>query len=350
MTKATTSDGQQVLRPDFWATSGFGLLTLEPTGQLRVTDDFLCALFHRPEMQPPPEACANEHRLHESLLETPSRLVGEQELATLADPDAIENYQIILRLRDHLIEFGTLEKAYLALLKPDAPLIAPLFIDQIAHAILRGILDNGTSAMHARAGELLFRTQRITLQDGQIMAADEETVESLAANGGLGDLGRMLAESQTPTRSVDLDILEEASSDSYWPRSDRFDTVLDLTFARPGLDALCRVMEKWIRHFLELDVRIHPVQSIRDERWRWHCGLDSAANEILNELYRGEAVAEEDLARLISLFRLTIKDETAVIPEMAGKPIYLGLAMDRSNRLRIKPQNLLANLPLAKPS
>ena len=30
-----------------------------------------------------------------------------------------------------------------------------------------------------------------------------------------------------------------------------------------------------------------------------------------------------------------------------GKPIYLGLAMDAGGRLKMKPQNLLTNLPIA---
>ncbi len=56
---------------------------------------------------------------------------------------------------------------------------------------------------------------------------------------------------------------------------------------------------------------------------------------------------EERLHQLISLFRLDIKDKTAVIPEMGGRPVYLGLAMDDASVLRMKPQNLLVNLPLA---
>jgi len=32
---------------------------------------------------------------------------------------------------------------------------------------------------------------------------------------------------------------------------------------------------------------------------------------------------------------------------MAGRPVYLGLAMDQTGSVRMKPQNLLANLPLA---
>jgi hypothetical protein len=32
---------------------------------------------------------------------------------------------------------------------------------------------------------------------------------------------------------------------------------------------------------------------------------------------------------------------------VAGKPVYLGLAMDDEGVVRMKPQNLIVNLPLA---
>ena len=34
--------------------------------------------------------------------------------------------------------------------------------------------------------------------------------------------------------------------------------------------------------------------------------------------------------------------------DIAGRPVYLGMATDDSDMLRLKPQNLLANLPLAE--
>jgi len=33
--------------------------------------------------------------------------------------------------------------------------------------------------------------------------------------------------------------------------------------------------------------------------------------------------------------------------DVAGRPVYLGLAMNADGVLRLKPQNLLLNLPLA---
>ena len=336
--------------PDFWRSSGYFLLNRDAGGRLLVTDDFLRALLLRPEVVPPDEACDAERSLHERLLKDPHAGVSEADLRALADRDAAENLEIVLRFRDHLLRAGSLECAYLTLFRSADIKLPALFIDQMVHAILRGILEEETNALQARAAELFFREQRIGVNDGQIMAADDETVERLAATGGFGSLGQLLSESNIQTRAIDLDVLDEGSAASYWERSERFDTALDLTFARPGLDAFCRVLERWIKHFLGMEVRVHPVQSIRDERWRWHCGLDAQSSSLLNALYRGEEVGEEELSRLISLFRLTTKDEAAFIPDMLGRPVYLGLSMDGTSRLRVKPQNVLVNLPLAKPS
>ena len=48
--------------------------------------------------------------------------------------------------------------------------VPPLFLDHMAHVIVRHILDGTGDGLRARAGELLFREQRITLQAGNILA------------------------------------------------------------------------------------------------------------------------------------------------------------------------------------
>jgi hypothetical protein len=53
------------------------------------------------------------------------------------------------------------------------------------------------------------------------------------------------------------------------------------------------------------------------------------------------------MQRLISLFRLEFADPAEMSADLAGRPVHLGLAMDASGLLRLKPQNLLLNLPLA---
>lgn len=332
--------------PDFWVSAGHGLLERGEDGRHRVTDAFLRAYFERPEIRPQPESGPKERALHDSLLDNPRRAVGEADIAAIEDPDGQENYRIFLPFRDLLAEAESLEAAYRRLVTESPFPVPQLFLDQIVHAVLRGILADTDNPMQARAGELFFRTQRVTIQDGQILVGDDETVERLSTTGGFGDLGRMLKESNAPMRDVDMDILSEETAGDYWARSDRFDTVLDLTFARPGLDALCRVMEKWVAHFFRLETRIHPVQSIRDERWVWHTGLDTESSALLNALYRGEEATEDQLTRLLSLFRMEVKEETALIERVRGRPIYLGLAMNADGLLRMKPQNLLVNLPI----
>jgi hypothetical protein len=149
-------------------------------------------------------------------------------------------------------------------------------------------------------------------------------------------------------KSVELDVLSDENSAIYWDRSDRFDTVIDLRFTQPALDALARVIEAWVLHFLGLRTRVQPMQRIDDERWSWHVGLDSEATRILNGLYEGRQTGLDDMQRIIGLFRMTIEDKDAVLPAVRGRPVYLGLAMTPAGKVKLKPQNLLINLPLVQ--
>lgn len=335
---------------DFWHDCGYHLLERREDGRLGVTDDFLRAYLNRPEVRPVPESNEAERALHAALLRNPREAVSEARLAAVADADAIENYQVVLAFRQRLLDAATLEDAYLQLFLepggvPDS--VPPLFIDQLAHAIARAMLEGEADTLKIRAAELLFRAQQVTINDGAIMAADAETVEMFATSGGFGSLGRLVAEAQTPLRTVELDVLNEDNAEIYWSRDSRYDTVLNLNFAGPGLDALCRVLERWVAHFYGIAVAIQPVQKITDERWVWHIGLDAEGSTLLNDLYNGVEVGEGRLARLLSLFRLDFRDPSVVLPELAGRPVYLAMAMTETSRLRLKPQNLLVNLPLA---
>lgn len=337
---------------DFWVSSGHRLLRRADTGRegvthWAVTPEFLRAYLLRPEIRPPDDACDAERTLHDGLLDDPARPVPPGLLAALADDDARDNWRVWLAFRDRLLAAGTLERCYLDLFRTGARGVPGLFIDQLVHVILRGILDGTPSGLRARAAELFFREQSVSVADGRVRLADAETVETLAASGGFGSLGRLVVEAGTAPRAVDLDILDETNHPAYWGRDERHDTVLDITFAAAGLDALARVLERWVAHFLGIVVSVQPVQAIHDERWVWHVGLDSAATAILNDLYTGAPVDGGRLARILALFRLEFADPAAMRPDLAGRPVYLGLAMTEANRLRLKPQNLLVNLPVA---
>lgn len=337
---------------EFWRDSGYHLLQKDERGFLKVTDDFLRAYINRPEVRPVEESCESERALHAQLLRNPREAVSAERLAKLADPDAVENYQIVLAFRDRMVKAGTLEEAYLDLfLESQAEgagvPVPPLFVDQLCHVILRAVLDGSEDGLRVRSGEVFFRPQKITINDGHIMAADEEVVEMYASSGGFGDLGRLIAEAQTPLRTIELDVLTAENADLYWQRDQAHDTVINLNFAGDGLDAFCRVMEAWVRHFLAVEISIQPVQEIRDERWVWHIGLDSEGTRLLNDLYNGAEVGEARLARLLSLFRLEFRDPRVMPEAIAGRPVYLALCMNEAGVLRFKPQNLLVNLPLA---
>lgn len=332
--------------PDFWRSSGFHLLRIEGD-ELVVSDDFLRAFLLRPELAPIDESCAAERALHERLIEEPRRPVEETSVAGLADPDAADNYRAFLRFRDRLLAQPGVTAAYLDLVRNGLDGVPPLFLDQLTHILVRHLLDGTGDPFRARAGELLFREQRVTIQDGQVMLADEETVVMLGRDGGLGALGRLLVESETPLRQVELDVLQPSTAEGYWARSDRFDTVLDLGFTRPGLDALCRVLEGWVLRFTGAAVSIQPVGRIEDQRWVWHVGLDVEASALLDTLWQGEELDEARRARLLALFRLEFKDLADMLDRVRGRPVHLGLAMTPDQRLRMKPQNLLLNLPLA---
>ena len=79
-------------------------------------------------------------------------------------------------------------------------------------------------------------------------------------------------------------------------------------------------------------------------------GLDVESTAILNDLYQDRPVDAERMARLVSLFTLTFANPAEMRADVAGKPVYLGLATNAEGVVRIKPQNLLLNLPLASES
>jgi hypothetical protein len=333
--------------PDFWPSCGFNLLKRGPDGRLVVTDDYLRLYYARPELAPVPESCAAERALHASLLADPRREVVESGIEALADPDARENYRVMMRFRGQLLAAETLEAFYAGLFRHDVA-VPPDFIHHTVQVILRGILDGSSDGLEARTAEMFFRKQRVSINEGAIMLADDETVEMHAGGGAFGNLGKLLQERQTPLRTIELDVIDDQSAGRYFERDERHDTVLNLNHGRPGCMALARVLERWTAHFHGVRATVKPVREIPDEEWVWHVGLDTEATAMLNDLYNGGEVEEERMKRVIGLFRMDFRDPAVLRPEVAGMPVFLGLAMAPDGTLRMKPQNLLTNLPLAR--
>ncbi len=332
---------------DFWQHCGYHLLERATDGQLIVTDDYLRLYYSRPELAPVAESCPAERRLHQSLLDQPRREVTEADIGAIADADARDNYRVMLRFRGQLLAAETLEGFYSGLFRHDVA-VPPQFVHHTAEVILRGILDGDANGLRARAAEVFFRTQRVTVQDGAVMLADAETVSLHAEDAGLGNLGRMLVQVKAPLRQVELDVLDERQHEEYFRRDGRRDTVLQINPGLPGSLALCDVLARWVAHFHGIRVQVRPVREIPDEEWLWHVGLDAEASAMLNDIYAGGELDEERMRRIIGLFRMEFEDPGVLRPEMRGAPVFLGIAMTPEGNLRMKPQNLLMNLPLAR--
>ncbi|HEY8245406.1 MAG TPA: DUF6352 family protein [Casimicrobiaceae bacterium] len=334
---------------DYWSSSGYRHLTVGTDGRLTVTDAYLRAQLLRPELAPIVQSCDAELALHDALVQSPRRAVTPGELDAIRDDDARENYRVWLRFRDRLVAAPSLEAAYVRLFQGDGIDVPPLFVHETTRVLLRHVLGDEPDALQARAAEMLFRPQTIAvLEDGAVMAADESAVELYATTGGFGNLGELLASNKTPMRTVDMDVLSRENADEYWQRDERHDMSVSLNRGQPALDALARVLERWIRHFLDVEVAIVPERRIDDDRWVWHVGLDAEASGILNDLYNRVDVDDARMGRLVALFRLTFAHPTDMRPAIAGRPVYLAMAIDEHRRLRLKPQNLLLNLPLAR--
>lgn len=336
---------------NYWANSAYKTLAISPDRQLLVTDDFLRTYMARPELALVPESCPAERALHQRLIDNPRAEVVEADIAAMADEDIQENYRVWLRYRARLLSASSLEGFYMGLFKGEGVDVPPLFISLLAQIFIRHILGDEAHPLEVRMGELFFRNQKITvIEDGIVMGADEEVVARNAQAGDTGNIMDLLKGKSMTMRSADLDVLHEDNADEYWSRNEDFDLAVQLNFGHEPINRFCRVLEKWVKHFLGASVRITPMQQISDPKWSWHVGLDAAATEILNKLYNKELVEADELQKVICLFRLDFIDEAAVAKVQAGKPVYMAIAMNDQQQLKLKPQNLLFNLPLAKAS
>src|ERR1041385_1355441 len=325
---------------DFWLSCGHHLLDRDAGGGLSLTGDFLKVYLARPELTPPPEACVVEKTLHAALMADPRRTVSAEEIATIADADARENWQVMIAFRDLLARHKTLEAAYLDIVRSGRR-IPHIFLNQLVHVILRNALDGCADAFVLRAAELFFRTQRMTLHEGSLIAADQETIAG-TSNTPASPLVSMLG----IAAEAEIDIMSEENAEHYFEHSDLFHVALDLTAGRRGLAALAEAMRRWIAHLLNVEVTIEPLTELRDAKFTWYVGLDLDGSRIGDLLWNGEDLDDASAGRVVGLFRLTFRDPEIMIDKVRGDPVYLILAMTGDKLLRFKPQNLVTGLPV----
>ena len=246
----------------------------------------------------------------------------------------------MIAFRDHLARHRTLEAAYLDIVRRGLK-FPHIFLNQIVHVILRNVLDGCEDAFVLRAAELFFRPQKLTLHDGSLVAADEETVS------GLGDkpVSPLVSMLGLPA-AAEIDVLNEDNAGEYWERSDLFDMALDLTAGRRGLAALGRGHQALDRASSGVEVDVEPLVELQDVTLTWYVGLDAEATRIGDALWKGEDLDEAARDRVVGTLPPHVCRPDDVDEKVRGEPVYLIAAMDADKVLRFKPQNLVTGLPV----
>jgi hypothetical protein len=275
------------------------------------------------------------------------RAVSAKDIARLADADARENWSFMMNFRDRLMAAPSLEAVYVALARKGAGDLPPIFLSQLCHLILRNALEGCEDPYTLRAAELFYRSQLAAVHDGTLLLADAEVIE--AEQHAQHDLhsSPLTAMLQQPKSFGEMDVMDDENAWTYWSRSDAHAMVMNLGGNAKARAGLCRVIERWIGHLLGVTVNVETIASIEDRDWRWFVGLDSDATRIGNALWHGDRLESNVADRIVALMRLTFEDARLVDARVADKPVYLILAMGADKVVRLKPQNLVAGLPLA---
>ena len=331
---------------EFWVASGHHLTHRADHGGLVATPELIMAYLARPELMPPADACEAERNLHATLLADPLRPVSTADIAALADADARENWTFMVNFRDRLVAAPSLEALYTALARNGAGDLPPIFVSQLCQLILRNALEGFDDPYTLRAAELFYRSQLATVHDGALLLADAEVVE--AQQHAQRDLhSSPLTAMLQPNAFGEMDVMDDENAWTYWSRSDAHAMVMNIG-ANPNARAgLCRVIERWVGHLMGVVVSVETVPSIEDRDWRWFVGLDGEGTRIGNALWNGAALDGHTAERIVALMRMKIEDTPLVHQRVGTKPVYLILAMGPDRVVRVKPQNLIAGLPLA---
>ena len=329
-----------------WPNCGYKYLKVTEDGHLVVTDNYLEHLLRRPELSPVDTSCDAERALFAQLCRNPRRSIDQASFAQIKNKDIVENYRAWLHFRDRLLSKETLEASYMAFFQGDGVDFPPVLVDGIAQVIVLHILGPLATATQARVGEMFFRTQTITLEKDSVIAVDHLTLAERSPGRTYGTLGQLLGSGGIVPALGNLTVLNEDTEDQYWQTNENFEMAVMINWGQPAVKALSSLIERWVLHLLGVEVKVQAVGEIRDNKWAWHLGLDTQSSRILNDLYLGHELDSESMARLLALFKLEFVNPYDMLTKVMGKPVYMAIGMDKQNNLKIKPQNLILNLPL----
>lgn len=320
---------------EFWVASGHHLTHRLTNGWLAVTPELILAWLARPELAPPPEACAAERALYDRLLAAPLRKVALLEIDAIADPDGRENWQLFLAMRDHMIASGSVEAGYMALVRNKFP-TAPVLLAQLCQLVLRNALDGVEDVQTLRAAENFFRPQQGFLTDGELRLVDLELAEEMEAAKAANPLAALF------NGGIDsLDTLGDGNGWTYWSRSDAHSMVQNFGGDQAARAGMARVIAAFIRHLHRIDVLVTPMTRADDVDLAWFVGLTPEGTAVGNALWQGQTPRHQ----LVGLFALDFGRDARILPHVQGRTVWAIMAVNEALTLYVKPQNLIDGLP-----
>ena len=172
----------------------------------------------------------------------PLRPVPQADIDALADADARENWRFMLAFRARLMRAPSLEAAYVDFARNGAAGVPPIFLSQLAHLVLRNALDGCEDPFVLRAGELVYRAQKATLQDGALLLADAEVVEVQQQGAQAAHLSPLTALLDAVPEFGDLDVMDDENAWTYWSRSDANTMIMNIGASKMAREGLARVI------------------------------------------------------------------------------------------------------------
>lgn len=321
---------------EFWVASGHHLTHRRPDGWLAITPELLLAWLARPELSPPDDACMAERVLHARLLRDPLSPVTPGEVAAIADPDGRENWEFILALRATLVDAGSVEAGYMALIRNKIP-TAPLILAQLTQLILRNALDGVEDVHTLRAAENFFRPQYGWLKDGHLHLVDLELQQEMEAKVHSNPLAALMEGGVEG-----LDVLGDHNAWTWWSRSDAHTMVQNFGGDPASRRGMADALAAFIRHLHRVEVTVLPVTREDTADLGWFVGLTREGSAIGNALWKGEAPRD----RLVGLFSIDFAPGTPVHAHMKDRPTWGMLGTGADLVVQMKVQNLVDGLPL----
>jgi len=241
---------------------------------------------------------------------------------------------VVLAFRERLLDADTLERV-LQLFKGtvDTP---PLFIEQIAHVILRNILDGCDDPLKLARRSCLSRAARRPIQGAMRCSPIARRCRGTPRAAATARFGRLIVEAQGTLGKVDLERAGQANAQLYWEANRAMNTVISLAYGRAG-STPWQPCDRAVGAAFLASPCASSDSRIDDRTGPWP-SASTPIDAILNDLWSGAEVEHGRMQRILALVALEFEDARAYAPILPAARCTRALG-ERRRRLRMKPQN-----------